>query len=104
MNTTDCVIVLTTFPADGDAGSLGTKLVEERLAACVNILPPMLSVYRWKGSIEKANERQFLIKTTMARLPELESRLKALHPYETPEFLVLPITGGSPEYLSWLAE
>jgi periplasmic divalent cation tolerance protein len=98
------VLVLTTFPADGDAASLGTTLVEEGLAACVNILPPMLSIYRWKGAVENADERQLLIKTTEAQLAALETRLRSLHPYEVPEFLVIRIAGGSPEYLAWLAE
>jgi periplasmic divalent cation tolerance protein len=74
------------------------------LAACVNILPPMRSIYRWKGAVEDASERQLVIKTTAARVPELQLRLKTLHPYEVPEFLVLPITEGSPDYLSWLTD
>jgi periplasmic divalent cation tolerance protein len=98
------VLVLTTFPADGDAETCASTLVQEGLAACVNLLPPMRSIYRWKGVIERADERQLLIKTTAAKVAALESRLKALHPYEVPEFLVLPITSGSPAYLSWLAE
>jgi periplasmic divalent cation tolerance protein len=98
------VLVLTTFPADGDAESLGTTLVSEGLAACVNILPPMTSIYQWKGAVEKADERQLLIKTTDAQVAALESRLRSLHPYEIPEFLVIRIAGGSPEYLAWLAE
>ncbi|MEP6782986.1 MAG: divalent-cation tolerance protein CutA [Acidobacteriota bacterium] len=97
------VLVLTTFPADGDAESLGTTLVEEGLAACVNVLPPMLSIYRWKGVIEKADERQLLIKTTEARTAALEIRLRSLHPYDVPEFLIIRIAGGSPEYLAWLS-
>jgi periplasmic divalent cation tolerance protein len=101
---TEFVIVLTTFPADGDAESLATTLVQESLAACVNILPPMFSVYRWKGSIEKADERQLIIKTSAARLPTLEARLKALHPYDVPEFIVIPIVQGSPAYLAWVSE
>jgi len=96
------VLVLTTFPADGDAESLGRTLVEEGLAACVNVLPPMLSIYRWKGAVETADERQLLIKTTEARTAALESRLRSLHPYDVPEFLIIRIAGGSPEYLSWL--
>jgi len=97
------VIVLTTFPIDGDAESFATQLVEERLAACVNVLPAMRSIYRWQGAVEKADERQVVIKTTDARLDELRARLKTLHPYDVPEFLVLPITTGSPDYLSWVA-
>jgi periplasmic divalent cation tolerance protein len=100
----DFVIVLTTFPADGDADTLARTLVDERLAACVNILPPMRSIYTWKGATEYAEERQLLIKTKMNRAKELETRLKQLHPYDVPEFLVIPILDGSADYLSWVAE
>ena len=98
------VVVLTTFPADGEAEKLAQTLIEERLAACVNILPPMRSIYTWKGSIEKSDERQIVIKTSSARVGELETRLKALHPYDVPEFVVIPIVEGSHDYLSWVAE
>jgi periplasmic divalent cation tolerance protein len=98
------VVVLTTFPADGDAEAFATTLVTEGLAACVNILPPMVSIYRWKGAVERANERQLVMKTTSAKVPALESRITALHSYDVPEFVVLPIVSGSPGYLSWLAE
>ncbi len=100
----DFVIVLTTFPVDGDAEALAKALVDGRLAACVNILPAMRSVYAWKGVTESGHERQLLIKTTRARLPDLESRLTQLHPYEVPEFVVLEIAAGSAAYLSWLSE
>jgi periplasmic divalent cation tolerance protein len=98
------VIVLTTLGADVDAASLARTLVEERLAACVNILPAMTSVYRWEGSVEEARERQLLIKTTADRVDMLESRLRALHPYAVPEFLVVPVAAGSDAYLAWLGE
>lgn len=98
------VLVLTTFPADGDAEALARALVEEKLAACVNILPPMTSIYRWKGVVERANERQLLLKTTAVNVDVLRQRLLALHPYDVPEFLVIPIASGSPDYLSWLAD
>ena len=98
------IIVLTTYPIDTDADSLAATLVEERLAACVNILPPMRSVYRWKDAVERADERQIVIKTTKARLTALEARIRTLHPYDVPEFVVLPIESGSTDYLSWLAE
>jgi periplasmic divalent cation tolerance protein len=97
------VVVLTTFPVTGDVESLAETLVQERLAACVNVLPPMRSIYTWNGAVERADERQLLIKTTIGRVRDLESRLKVLHPYEIPEFLVLPVLDGSPEYLSWLS-
>ena len=98
------VIVLTTWPADRAADDFAKTLVSERLAACVNVLPPMLSTYVWKGSIESADERQVVIKTIAARIDALQARVKALHPYEVPEFLVIPVLEGSPDYLSWLAE
>ena len=98
------VIVLTTFPADGDAEKLGRTLVEERLAACVNILPPMQSIYRWQGKVERADERQLLIKTNYRRLRDLEKRIKELHPYEVPEFLAVYVEGTSKEYMSWLLD
>jgi periplasmic divalent cation tolerance protein len=101
---TDFVMILTTFPADKDPGLLAKALVEERLAACVNILPPMRSIYRWKGVTEQAEEHQLVIKTTSDRVQELETRLRAMHPYDVPEFLVLPVLDGGRDYLAWLRE
>jgi periplasmic divalent cation tolerance protein len=100
----DFVIVLTTFPAEGDAEKLASQLVEERLAACVNVLPAMRSVYRWKDAVEHADERQLVIKTTMQNLTALETLIREIHPYDVPEFVVIPISQGSATYLSWLAE
>ena len=100
----DFVIVLTTWPADRDADQFAQTLVSERLAACVNVLPQMRSIYTWKGAVESANERQIVIKTTGARVRELEARIKALHPYDVPEFVVLSILDGSHPYLSWLSD
>ena len=100
---TDYVLVLTTFPEDG-ADTLAIALVEERLAACVNVLEPMRSIYRWKGRVETTVERQVLIKTRAANVAALEVRVKELHPYDVPEFLVLAIEGGSHAYLAWLRE
>jgi periplasmic divalent cation tolerance protein len=99
-----CVIVLTTFPAEGDAASLAETLVAERLAACVNLLPPMQSVYRWQGEVEQAAERQLIIKTTAASVERLQARLIELHPYDVPEFLVLTVSDVSETYLRWLEE
>jgi periplasmic divalent cation tolerance protein len=98
------VLVLTTFPADGDAEKLAATLVEERLAACVNILPPMRSVYRWQGKVERADERQLLIKTGLGRVRALEKRVKELHPYDVPEFLAVRIDRTAKDYLSWLSD
>ena len=97
-------IALTTLPIDRDAEALARTLVDEKLAACVSILPPMRSIYTWKGVTEAADERQLLIKTTGERLRELEVRLRELHPYEVPEFVVVSIMDGGHDYLSWLAE
>ena len=98
------VVILTTFPVDRDVEQFAKTLVEERLAACVNILPPMRSIYRWKGAIEDAEERQLLIKTNTDRAHDLETRIKALHPYDVPEFLVISVLDGSRDYLSWVSE
>jgi len=98
------VIVLTTWPAGRDATAFAETLVAERLAACVAVSAEMRSTYRWKGTVEHEPERQLLIKTTEGRLRDLESRLRALHPYEVPEFLVLLVTSGSDAYLAWLRE
>jgi periplasmic divalent cation tolerance protein len=99
-----CVIVFTTFPADGDAAALAETIVAERLAACVNLLPPMQSVYRWEGKVEQAAERQLIIKTTAASVARLQARLIELHPYDVPEFLVLTVSDGSESYLQWLQD
>ena len=98
------VIVLTTLPVEGDAEKFASQLVEEKLAACVSVWPAMRSVYRWKGAVERADERQLLIKTAANRLTALEARIRTLHPYDVPEFVVIPITQGSVTYLSWLAD
>ena len=100
----DYVLVLTTLPADADAAAFARALVEDRLAACVNMLPVMESVFRWEGRVDRETERQLLIKTSSARVPALWDRLRALHPYDVPEFIVLPIVDGSAAYLNWLAE
>lgn len=101
---TQAVIVLTTLGADADAVALARTLVEERLAACVNVLPTMTSIYRWKDRVEEDREQQLVMKTAASRLPQLEARLRELHPYEVPEFLVLAVSGGSDAYLGWLAD
>jgi len=98
------VVVLTTLGASADVVALARTLVEERLAACVNVLPAMTSVYRWKGQVEEDQERQVVIKTSADRVAALEARLRTLHPYELPEFLVLGPVGGSEAYLRWIGE
>lgn len=98
------VLVLTTLPADADAVSFATRLVELRLAACVNLLSPMQSIYRWEGEIEQETERQVVMKTTRNRVPELWDGVRDLHPYDIPEFIVLPIVDGNDAYLRWVGE
>ena len=98
------MIVLTTLGAQADAAAFARVLVDERLAACVNVLPAMTSVYRWKGAIEEDREQQLVIKTTSDRVAALEARFHELHPYEMPEFVVVAATDGSSGYLQWLDE
>jgi len=100
----NAVLVLTTVGDNEQAEELARRLVEERLAACVNVHGPMTSFYRWKGAVERDAERQLVIKTTRDRLAALENRLKALHGYELPEFLVLAAEGGSAAYLAWVKQ
>ena len=98
------VIVLTTLPADADGAEFARDLVEERLAACVNLSAPMESIYRWEGTIETESERQLVIKTSRERVVALWDRVRELHPYDMPEFLVVPIVDGNDAYLRWVAE
>jgi periplasmic divalent cation tolerance protein len=98
------VLVLTTIGPDADGQALARTLVDERLAACVNVLPVMTSVYRWKGQIEQDQEQQLVIKTTPDRLEALQSRVRELHAYELPEFLVVNADAGSAAYLAWVGE
>jgi periplasmic divalent cation tolerance protein len=104
METSAFVIVLTTWPADHDAEPFARMVVDERLAACVNILPPMRSIYRWQGAVEHATECQLVMKTTAGCVEDLKTRIAALHPYDVPEILVLSIGGGAERYLDWLRE
>jgi periplasmic divalent cation tolerance protein len=94
-------VVLTTIGADADAVTLARTLVDEGLAACVNVLPPMRSVYRWQGVVQVELEQQLVIKTALAHLPALQSRLERLHPYELPEFVVLR-ADASAAYEEWV--
>jgi periplasmic divalent cation tolerance protein len=104
MSPSEIVIVLTTAPDSDRAESWARTLVEERLAACVNVHGSMASFYRWQGAVERDDERQVVIKTAKDRLPALQSRLTELHPYDLPEFLVLSVDGGSHAYLQWVGE
>ena len=98
------VLVLTTLPADADAAAFARALVGDRLAACVNLLAPMESIYRWEGKIEHETERQVVIKTARERVAPLWDRVRDLHPYDVPEFIVLPIVDGSDAYLRWVGD
>lgn len=97
-------LVITTLDDPAAADTLAGTLVEQGLAACVHILPPGRSVYLWKGNIEIDAEVTLLIKTSPARLDELQSRLADQHPYETPEIIALPIEHGLPDYLDWITQ
>ena len=96
------LIVLVTVPARADGERIAEALVVEQLAACVNIVGPIRSIYRWQGEINRDDEHLLLIKTTRARYVELEARVRALHTYEVPEVVALPIEMGSAAYLEWL--
>jgi periplasmic divalent cation tolerance protein len=100
----ECRQVTTTLPNREAAHRLGTKLVEERLAACAQVVGPVSSVYWWHGEVETAAEWYCHLKTTAARVPLLLSRIRELHPYETPEIVALPVTEGNPAYLKWIEE
>ena len=100
---TDLILILTTMPDDARAAQLARTLVDEGLAACVSVHGPMLSTYRWNGTVAQEPERQVVIKTTRARLAQVETRLRALHPYDLPEFLVLSAE-ASEAYARWIAE
>jgi periplasmic divalent cation tolerance protein len=98
------LLVLTTVGADFDARSLATALVEARLAACVNIIPKIHSVYRWEGSVAHDEEQLLLLKTSDAHVEALRDELFRLHPYSVPEFVVLPIGATSDAYGAWLLQ
>ena len=96
------LIVMTNVPDQTTAERLAAFIVEERLAACVNILAPCASIYRWKGGVERAAEVPLLVKTTEERYAQFEAALRAAHPYETPEIVAIPVAAGLPEYLAWV--
>lgn len=101
-STPSASIVLSTAASPEEAARISGALVERRLAACVSRLPGVLSIYRWQGAIEEADEILLLIKTSTEKLSDLEAALCELHSYEVPEFLVLPVAAGSRGYLEWL--
>jgi periplasmic divalent cation tolerance protein len=98
----DALLVFTTYPDREAAMQAAAKLVQDKLAACVNVLPQMTSVYEWKGEAKVDTEHLLLIKTTAARFPALEAAIVAMHPYELPEIIAAPIARGLTGYLNWI--
>ncbi|MGH7570979.1 MAG: divalent-cation tolerance protein CutA [Gemmatimonadota bacterium] len=101
---TGICLAWSTCPDEGTARRIASRLVDERLAACVNIVPDITSIYRWQGAVETASECLLIIKTRGERMPELERRLAELHPYDVPELVTVAVEGGSPAYLRWVVE
>ena len=102
MNVAQALLVMTNLPDEASAQLLAARLVDGRLAACVSILAPCRSIYRWHGRLEGAQEIPLLIKTTLARYPALQAALTAAHPYELPEIVAVPLHEGLPAYLAWV--
>jgi periplasmic divalent cation tolerance protein len=96
--------VTTTLPDQANAERLASVVVEERLAACAQVLGPVSSTYHWQGAVQRATEWYCHLKTTGARFPALQARIGELHPYEVPEIIALPILDGHPEYLRWIEQ
>jgi len=97
-------IVMTTFPDMDSAQQLAERLITQHLAACVNILPAMTSIYSWQDKLEHGQEHQLLIKTEQNRTNEVQNEIKQIHPYELPEIIVVPILDGHKPYLNWISE
>lgn len=97
------VLVYTTFPSLVEAEAAGRQILERRLAACVNILPGMVSHYWWQGAIERAEEAVMIVKTRAALTEPVREAVRAVHPYETPAIMIVPVEGGDPDYLAWIA-
>lgn len=104
MTANEHILVLCTCPSLSEAEAVATALIEERLAACVNRLPGIKSLYRWEGRVTHDDEILLLIKTSADLFDRLEKTIKTLHPYETPEIIAVPIVAGSAEYLRWIEE
>jgi periplasmic divalent cation tolerance protein len=99
-----CCQVTTTLPDQAAAELVATRLVEERLAACAQVIGPVRSTYWWAGKVEQADEWYCHLKTTLTRLPRLQTRMRELHPYEVPEIIAVPILQGNPDYLKWIQD
>ncbi len=102
MTARDVVVVMITAPDETVADTIATALIEQRLCACVTIVPAVRSVYRWQGAVERATEVQLLAKTTRDRLDDVTATVARLHPYSVPEVLALATVGGLPAYLQWV--
>jgi periplasmic divalent cation tolerance protein len=100
----ECLLVMTNLPDAESAERLARALVEQGLAACVNVQAACHSVYRWQGRVESATEIPLCIKTTRARYAEVEAGIRALHPHDLPEIIALPLTAGLPAYLRWVSQ
>jgi len=98
------VVVLVTAPSADEAARIGRILVEERLAACVNVVGPIRSIYRWQAKIEDEQEHLMLVKARHVDVDAVAARVRAVHPYDVPEVIALDVTGGSTPYLAWLLE
>ena len=99
----DKIVVLSACGSAEEAASIARALIERRLAACVNIVPGVRSIYRWKGAVEEAEEWLLAIKSSRALFERLEAELRRMHSYETPEIVALPVVAGSAGYLEWLS-
>lgn len=100
----EVILIITNFPDKKTALAFAEKLVEEHLAACVNVLAECSSVYSWQGKIESATEVPVFIKTQPQHYDQVEQMIKAMHPYELPEVIIVPVSGGLPAYLQWIAD
>lgn len=99
----DAIVVLVTVPTPERAAEIARAVVEERLAACGNVVPGLRSIYRWEGKVQDDEEALLLLKTTRSRFDALRDRVLALHPYDVPEVIALPVEAGSAAYLAWIA-
>lgn len=98
------ILIVTNFPEKKQAMAFANKIIDDRLAACINILDACISVYSWQGKTESAEEIPVLIKTQKQHYAKIEQAIKTMHPYELPEIIIVPITGGLPAYLQWISQ
>lgn len=96
-------LVYATFPSPDEAERIGRTLVDTQLAACVNILPGMTSIYRWQGTVETGQEVVMIVKTTTTRADRVVAEIKRLHPYQMPAIVIVPVCGGNSDFLGWIA-